>query len=275
MPEIAECRIFTDQLNKEFGGQSLQDINIVGGRFLKEPIPVYKLITPLSNTKFNSKGKFLYWTFGDKEECVFFITLGMAASFGPKSKHSAIQFIFDKSDIYFNDIRHFGTFKISDKIALTKKLNTLGWDPLQNPVMPENLPNILRVKCDQKTIAEALLDQRVFAGVGNYIRSEALYMSCIHPLRPINGAYGLSNTEITELSKNIIAVVQEAYKTGGATIATFKDMYGNTGKFFDKFKVYSKKMDPNNNPITKITAPDGRSVFYVDAVQKLPFIKRS
>jgi hypothetical protein len=52
-------------------------------------------------------------------------------------------------------------------------------------------------------------------------------------------------------------------------------MYGNTGKFFDKFKVYSRKTDPDNNPVTKITAPDGRSVYYVESIQKLNYIRRT
>jgi len=273
LPEIAEVKIFTDQLNKEFGGQALQNIEIVGGRFLKKPIEKFhQLIYPLHDTKFNCKGKFLYWTFDEEE--VFFITLGMAASFGPKSKHSALKFTFGSGDIYFNDIRHFGTFKISDHRGLEHKLNTLGWDALQEPI-PFDLKQHLWKRCEQKTIAEALLDQRVFAGVGNYIRSEVLYLSKIHPLRPVSGGYGLSNREIDTICDNIIIVAQEAYKSGGATIATFKDMYGNTGKFFDKFKVYSRKTDPDNNPITKITAPDGRSVFYVDSIQKLNYIRRT
>ncbi len=200
----------------------------------------------------------------------------MAASFGPKSKHSAIKFTFDKGDVYFNDIRHFGTFKIADRVDLSIKLNqSLGWDALQDPYIPKMLSQKLRHKCETKTIAEALLDQRVFAGVGNYIRSEVMYLSKIHPLRPINGAYGLTNQEIDTICENIILVTQEAYKSGGATIATFKDMYGNTGKFFDKFKVYSRKTDPDNNPVTKMTAPDGRSVFYVESIQKLNYIRRS
>lgn len=198
----------------------------------------------------------------------------MAASFGPKSKHSAMKFSFDKGDIYFNDIRHFGTFKISDQVGLNRKLDTLGWDPLQNPIMPADLPNKLREKCERKCIAEALLDQRIFAGVGNYIRSEALYMSKIHPLHPIEGGWRLSNEAIGTLCEQIVLIAQEAYTSGGATIATFKDMYGNTGKFFDKFKVYSRKTDPENRPIIKFKAPDGRSVFFVKDAQKLPFIWR-
>lgn len=266
MPEIAEVKIFTDQLTKEFGGQALQDLEVVGGRFLKEPIAkINQLIFPMKNVKFNSKGKFLYWTFD--EDDVFFITLGMAASFGPRSKHSALKFTFDTGEAYFNDIRHFGTFKICDRVDLQRKLNTLGWDPLQEPLVPLDLPAKLRARHGHRTIAEALLDQKTFAGVGNYIRSEALYLSNIHPLRIVNGPEKLSDYQIFSLATNIIKVVQEAYQQGGATIATFKDMYGNTGKFFDKFKVYSKKVDPNNKPVKKITAPDGRSVFYVESEQ--------
>ena len=109
MPESAEVRILTDQLNRSFGGQSLLGIDIVGGRYLKEPIQKFhQLIYPMRGTTFNCKGKFLYWTFNN-DDAVLFLTLGMSGSFGSQSKHSALKFTFDKGEVFFNDIRRFGT----------------------------------------------------------------------------------------------------------------------------------------------------------------------
>lgn len=261
MPECAECRIFTDQLNKEFGGQSLNNVEIVGGRFKKQPInKLNQLIFPLTNTQFKSKGKFLYWTFD--EDDVFFITLGMAASFGPRSKHSAIKFTFDTGDIYFNDIRHFGTLKISDRIGLNIKLNSLGWDILE-PTPPTILRSVRRF--NNKTVAEVMMNQVVFAGCGNYLKSESCYKAKINPTRLVKS---LSDEEIFRLCYCLQETVHKAYAVGGATIATFKDLYGNTGKFFDDFKVYGKKQDPLGNPIKRILTKDGRSTFYVETVQR-------
>jgi formamidopyrimidine-DNA glycosylase len=108
------------------------------------------------------------------------------------------------------------------------------------------------------------MNQKVFAGVGNYIRSESLYRAGIKPDRYISA---MKDDEIKSLCNHIIDVVQEAYKCGGATIATYSDLYGNVGTFYDQFKVYGKKKDPLGNPVIKMTAADGRTVHYVESIQ--------
>jgi formamidopyrimidine-DNA glycosylase len=61
--------------------------------------------------------------------------------------------------------------------------------------------------------------------------------------------------------------VKRAYNVGGATIATFKDMYGNSGKFFDQFQIYGKKIDPLGNLVSRELTKDGRSTYYVKGIQ--------
>lgn len=263
MPESPECRILTDNLIATFQHQTLHHVEVVGGRYLKEPIAKFhQLMYPMPDVSFNCRGKFLFWTFDD--ERVFALTLGMTGSFSPQpAKHAAIKFQFDKGDLYFTDIRRFGTFRIFDDVELQAKLRTLGWDILREPV-PANLIAMIR-KHNHKTIAEVMLDQSVMSGSGNYLRSEAMYRARIHPLRRINT---LSDAELTTIATQLQTVANEAYAVGGATIQSFKDMYGNTGKFYDRFQVYSRKVDPLGNPVKKLTAPDGRSVFVVEELQQ-------
>jgi len=273
MPEIAECRRYVDQLNAKFGGQKIQAINIVGGRYFNSGISGLSLLYfPWHNVEFNSKGKFIYCKFVASNCLGFFpprhdtifITLGMAASFGERNKHSAVEFVFDSGSIFYNDIRHFGTLKIEfGKHKLDKKLATLGWDALQEPVIPEDI--YAKIQKKNKTIAEVLLDQKIFAGVGNYIRSEVLYLSKMPPFRNCNL---LTLDEIDILCRNIIKVAKDAYAAGGATIATYSDMYGIAGTYFHDFQVYGKKHDPLGNPVERLTAPDGRTVHWVKEIQK-------
>jgi formamidopyrimidine-DNA glycosylase len=276
MPEVAEVRRFVDQLTKEYGGKTLTSMKLVGGRFLKENAGnsngagIFTLKFPLVDTQFDAKGKFIYWSLKEEplnnKRVYFFITLGMSGSFGKQNKHSAIEFNFDGKDpLYFNDIRHFGTFKIVfDSSDLSKKLNDLGWDPLQQPNFSQGLIAQLR-NFNHKTIAEVLMNQKVFAGVGNYIRSEALYRAEIKPDRKISA---MTDKEIETLCNAIIDVVKEAYACGGATIATYSDLYGNVGTFYDQFKVYGRKKDPLGNKVIKAKAADGRTVHYVESIQK-------
>lgn len=264
IPEISEVRIFTEQLQKEYGSHNLLEMKVVGGRFLKEGIATRAVNYPLMNVKFNSKGKFLYWSFDG--DVYFFITLGMSGSFGKRGKHSAIEFTFDNGTIYFNDIRHFGTFKIvKEKSELDKKLKSLGWDPFKEPDVPSNLISKLRKK-NFDPIGKILMEQKLFAGLGNYLRSEILYASKINPFVRI---IELSDQELLTIAQNYRTIAEEAYKNGGATLATYSDLYGIAGSFYNQFKVYGKKKDPLGNDVISQEGPDGRTVHWVAQVQKI------
>lgn len=59
-----------------------------------------------------------------------------------------------------------------------------------------------------------LLDQGFVAGLGNYLRSEILFVAGLHPmLRPMD----LSPTEQHRLAATILRVTRQAYRTGGIT----------------------------------------------------------
>ena len=91
-------------------------------------------------------------------------------------------------------------------------------------------PDVLNESCSFKLIEERLtsnrfhkkkastlmLDQTVFAGLGNYLRSEILFDAKIHPDdRP----FDLDKTRITQWAKSIKNISQLAYKTGGFTVS--------------------------------------------------------
>lgn len=57
----------------------------------------------------------------------------------------------------------------------------LGPDPLRRGADPERVFQALR-KRPGRAIADALLDQRMIAGIGNIYRNEALFLAGIHPL---------------------------------------------------------------------------------------------
>jgi formamidopyrimidine-DNA glycosylase len=270
MPEIAEVARMVDCLNTEYGGHDLLDIEVVGGRFTKSnddtEMQLAFMDFPLSNVMMASKGKFMYWSSRPKDEFVhLFFTMGMAGSFGKKQKHSALQFTFDNGEVFFNDPRHFGTFRIvEDERELTEKLDKLGWDPLQEPKVPEGIVSKFR-KHNRKKIGEFLMEQGpLVAGIGNYLRCEICWAAKIDPLRLISS---LDDWEIEAICQQAINIIAEAYKHGGATIKTYSDLYGNVGTFFDQFKVYGKKTDPDGHPVLRVKDKNGRTLHYVPEVQ--------
>lgn len=212
-----------------------------------------------------TKGKFMYWVFNN--DWYMFCTFGMSGQWSPKKgKHPAlgIEFI-DGSQIYFNDPRHFGTIKfVQGENKLKKKLNELGWDPFDGASDMYLLWVESKLKSCNKIIGEVLMNQSIFAGVGNYIRAEALYLSKISPWRNANS---LSADEIYSLCDNIMIVMQDSYAHQGATISTYTTVYGEEGKYSSCFKVYGQKQDPLGNPIQKDTTPEGRTIHWCPIIQ--------
>jgi formamidopyrimidine-DNA glycosylase len=229
--------------------------------------------SPVLIADVKTQGKFMYWSFDN--DWYMFSTFGMTGQWSPNAgKHVCLNIgLHDPrdidgefSDVYFNDPRHFGTLKfVKGKAQLLEKLNELGWDPLQDkladhlPYLKSKLSNI------HKPIGQVLMDQTIFAGVGNYIRAEALYLAKTSPWKIANQ---LSPDEILALCQSCVDVMQESYKHQGATIQTYKTAYGEEGRYSSCFKVYGKKIDPLGNKIIKEDTPDGRTIHWCPAVQK-------
>jgi endonuclease VIII len=74
------------------------------------------------------------------------------------------------------------TCELMPEFARRALIARLGPDPLRRDFDPELAWEALR-KRPRRTIGDALLDQRVLAGVGNIYRNEALFLTGIHPLR--------------------------------------------------------------------------------------------
>lgn len=225
-------------------------------------------------TDVNVKGKFMYWTFDtEKEQWYMLNTFGMSGQWSSRpGKHVCFDFKLVKNQtdpithMYFNDPRHFGTIKFTNnKQDLLDKLYELGWDPLSMDLSKNLDWLVYMLSKTKKPIGQVLMDQSVFAGVGNYIRAEALYKISMSPWKQSNL---LTKEEVELLTKAIIQVMQESYAHQGATILTYKDAYGAEGKYSSCFKVYNQKMDPNGHAIVRQNTPDGRTIHWCPTVQK-------
>lgn len=278
MPEGPEVRITTDFL-KKYIGKYLYNISIKSGRYEKnKEIPGWLYHNQTSKLiDVNCKGKFIYFTFQQgKKEFYLFSTLGMTGMWSDKVlKHSRVSLSFlekedddpnlDLLELYFNDIRNFGTLKFSaDKKELTKKLNSLGPDILAKDVTILEFINRFNKK-PNITIAECLMNQSVISGIGNYLKAEILYNSHISPHRLIKD---ITNLEWIALHFNSTVQIRRSYKLGGATIATYRQPNGEEGLYNRRFAVYNQDTDPLGNKVIRETTADKRTTHWVPNLQK-------
>ena len=267
MPEGPEVKRVIDFLSK-FDGHFLHDIEILSGRYKRHgPFDGYyemKELLPLKVLNVNCHGKFIYFYFSN--DTSLWCTLGMSGAWlNHDRKHSRVKLVFDDVDVWFDDVRNFGTLKfVSDMSKLAKKLSKLGHDPLKRDMDCSRFKELIHRK-KAKTIAEVLMDQSVVAGVGNYLKAEILYAAKISPHRQ---CLSLSDKELSRICKFTNEIMRTSYESGGATILTYKDENGNPGTFSRRFMVYNQKKDPIGNDVIRETTKDKRTTHWVPEVQK-------
>jgi formamidopyrimidine-DNA glycosylase len=268
MPEGPEVKRISEKLSGFIVGEKINSADILGGRYFKHGPPdgfeEFVRSLPATVTQVDCKGKFIYILFDNGYS--LWNTLGMAGSWSPiPTKHSRVKLNFKDGSAYFNDIRNFGTVRVSrDNKQLKDKLDSLGPDMLAENVTNSEFANQI-MKKSTKTVAEAIMNQSVICGVGNYLKSESLYLARISPHRIVET---LSREEISNLNSAIQCTIRSSYASGGATIHTFLDFDGKQGEYTRRFAVYNQKSDIVGNSVVRETTKDKRTSFWVPEIQK-------
>ncbi|MEO6638341.1 MAG: DNA-formamidopyrimidine glycosylase family protein [Ginsengibacter sp.] len=127
-------------------------------------------------------------------------------------------------------------------------------DVLSDDFDPAYVKQLLKTKAD-KTIDDLLMDQKIFSGVGNKIRNEALYRAGIHP-QSITGK--IPAVKITKLINEVVKYARLFYnelETKGT----------NTS-----FAVYQQEYAADGSEVTmKILPKSKRKIFFSEHKQKL------
>lgn len=258
MPEGPEVSLMSYLLNENFKNSILKDIKIVSGRYIRHGIPdeiksfiKNKLPTKIIDVK--NKGKFLYIEL--KNNLYISLSLGLSGHIVfTKNNYTHYHFETNKGIFYLEDMRNFATIHILTSSELEKKLSSLGPDLLHNKISDKLF--IERVsKYKKKPIASVLLNQKVFSGIGNYIRADALYLAKISPFRLIQD---LSNEELKRIKKSLKTVMNWALKSH--IKHKFMRSY--------RFKVYGRKLTGKDEEVVAEPLEKGRSIYWVPSIQK-------
>ncbi|MDP3956632.1 MAG: bifunctional DNA-formamidopyrimidine glycosylase/DNA-(apurinic or apyrimidinic site) lyase [bacterium] len=151
-------------------------------------------------------------------------------------KHVRAEFKLSRGMLYFSDIRKFGRMIVGKRevILKHKDIVSLAPDPFQISL------DRLKAALQKRTIPikQALLDQKVIAGIGNIYADEILWAAKIHPL--------LVARNINEKNiKNIIAharrILKKSIKYGGTSMRDFKNIKGVKGGYLAFCKVYGRE----------------------------------
>lgn len=127
-------------------------------------------------------------------------------------------------------------------------------DILSPSFSPAHVKLLLR-KIPEKEICDVLMDQKIFSGVGNKIRIEALYRAGIHPFSKVGK---IPAAALDKLLKAVRSYAQTFYKN--------LSKHGTN----NDFKVYQQEHDPQGNEVTmKYLPKTKRKIYYSERLQKL------
>jgi len=263
LPEGPETRRFVDSLSSFLPpGTQVLALEVVGGRYLKKPIEgIESAKFPLAIESIGCKGKFIHWSFSGTDT-VMFNTLGMSGSWSNVARHARVRLTTTVGDVFFNDPRNFGTIKFTTRSELARKLKSLGPDVLSEPVTFEEFSAAIR-KRPRRTLPEVLMDQSVVSGVGNYLKSDSLWLARLSPHREVGS---LSDPELRALYSAVRATIRTAYDSGGSTILTYRGFDGAAGGHVHL--AYGRREDPNGEPVTCEETKDGRTTWWCPSVQR-------
>lgn len=247
--------------------KTLVSIEVISGRYTKKPIKGLTELRkqlPIKVIGAGCHGKFIYCITNSGYN--LWSTLGMTGQWSKnKTVHTRICLNFKNEDpVYFNDIRNFGTLKfVYGKNKLFEKLRSLGPDILSEDIDEDFFITRLRSKNDSP-ITKVLMNQKIFSGIGNYVKAESLWLSEIDPRINVSQ---LSDKKLKILCNAVKNVLRESYNSGGATFQTHRNFSNKTGDYSHRFLCYGRKIDAEGNPVEKIKTQDGRTTHWAPLKQ--------
>ena len=181
----------------------------------------------------------------------------------PISKHDHLIFhLNDGKQLRYHDTRKFGRMQLVplDTYRDVQPLNKLGKEPMEARI-EDVYPFIHKSKLPIKHL---LLDQRIFAGIGNIYANETCFKMGINPKTP---GKNLSKKRVQQLIDTASDILKDSIEQGGTTIHSFS-ANGIDGLFQVQLQVHGKKICPIcKGEITKEQVR-GRGTYYCKNCQK-------
>tara|TARA_B100000902_G_scaffold390530_1_gene439600 strand:- start:136 stop:933 length:798 start_codon:yes stop_codon:yes gene_type:complete len=264
MPEGPEVKIASKYFNLFFNDSKKIKFEIITDYYYEKYNAVFKSINK------NLRAFKPSYTIGKNifidlnNDSIFNFHLGMTGGWSSeKVKHCHFRVFNESQELFFRDIRKFGKMRIISKSQLLKKHNP-NFDLLHQEYNLTKHINFLSDKIrPNKTICSILMNQQYFPGVGNYIKSEALFAAKLHPEEKwIN----ITKKKKLDLIKKTKEIMLQSYKSGGAELRDFKNPF-NKSKF--KLHIYGREYIEDGLLVTSKLTSDNRKTWYSQEKQRL------
>ena len=245
MPELPEVETVCRALSKVIKNSRIKKIEFYR-KDLRWQVKDNLEVTLKNNIFIDPYRRGKYILIPTNTDKIFLIHLGMSGQIRIKKKdivqkHDHMRLIVENNNKHFvityNDSRRFGYIDLFKKKELREHflLSKIGVEPLGRGLTIEYLQNNFKKRVIN--IKNALIDQKIIAGIGNIYASEILYKAKINPLRKVNS---LSQNDLNSIITYTKIILKKSIDVGGTTIRDHMQPDGSLGYFKQKLQVYGK-----------------------------------
>ena len=245
MPELPEVETVCRALSKVIKNSRIKKIEFYR-KDLRWQVKDNLEVTLKNNIFIDPYRRGKYILIPTNTDKIFLIHLGMSGQIRIKKKdivqkHDHMRMIVENNNKHFvvtyNDSRRFGYIDLFKKKELREHflLSKIGVEPLGRELTTECLQNNFKKRVIN--IKNALIDQKIIAGIGNIYASEILYKAKINPLRKVNS---LSQNDLNSIITYTKIILKKSIDVGGTTIRDHMQPDGSLGYFKQKLQVYGK-----------------------------------
>lgn len=245
MPELPEVETVCRALSKVIKNSRIKKIEFYR-KDLRWQVKNNLEVTLKNNIFIDPYRRGKYILIPTNTDKIFLIHLGMSGQIRIKKKdivqkHDHMRLIVENNNKHFiityNDSRRFGYIDLFKKKELREHflLSKIGVEPLGRELTIEYLQNNFKKRVIN--IKNALIDQKIIAGIGNIYASEILYKAKINPLRKVNS---LSQNDLNSIITYTKIILKKSIEVGGTTIRDHMQPDGSLGYFKQKLQVYGK-----------------------------------
>ncbi|OGF28823.1 DNA-formamidopyrimidine glycosylase [Candidatus Falkowbacteria bacterium RIFOXYC2_FULL_47_12] len=255
MPELPEVETIRRDLAKKILRKKITRVEVKKARLIKSGVAEFqKIITGNRFKSINRIGKLLYLELPkDRWLLVHLKMTGQliyqtgkkiiagghsysSMDFILPGKYTYVIFTFaGGGQLFFNDMRTFGYMQLVDIAQLKNILSTYGIEPLQKNFSLKNFRNALDKR--KTSVKAVLLNQKIFAGIGNIYADEICFYAAVKPSRPVTS---LTAIEIKKLRRGAEVIIKKSIQERGTTFNSFRDGEGKKGNFIKYLKVFQR-----------------------------------
>lgn len=181
-------------------------------------------------------------------------------------KHTHLILKGEKHTLAYDDPRRFGHLYWYNKADSEKKLAELGMDLADPDFTLDYLTQSIK-RYPERALKVSLLDQKMFAGSGNYIANEICARAKIRPTRRCKN---VKKEEFPKLFQAVKDVIGPALASGGTTFqGGYRDSTGERGLGVQHLVVFYQKICQmcKKTPVKKIVLAQ-RGTYYCPQCQK-------